>query len=62
MTKEKARDEIYREIVSGDFTNGYGEPIIVDKLPTIEELEDSWTIDQGPEYNGYEIQEVEVIE
>ena len=64
-TKEKAYDAICREIALGDFTNGYGEPIIVDKLPTIEELEDLWTIDQGPEYNeynGYKIEEVEVIE
>lgn len=61
-TKEKAYDAICREIALGDFTNGYGEPIIVDKFPTIEELEDAWTIDQGPEYDGYKIQEVEVIE
>lgn len=62
MTKEKAYDAICREIVLGDFRNGYGEPIIVDKFPTIEELEDAWTIDRGPEYDGYKIQEVEVIE
>lgn len=66
LTKEKAYEVICREILVGDFVNGYGESLILqdNEYPTMDELLDDfgWTYECGPEYEGYRIQEMEVIE
>ena len=64
ISKERALEAIHKEIALGEFRNGYDEPIIVDELPTMDELESEfgWIISEGAEYNGYKIRELEVIE
>lgn len=65
-TKDRAREAILKEIIKGELRDNYYEPIILqnDELPDMASLEsdDGWIYEQGPEYVGYRIREVEVIE